>query len=339
MLRDLFKNLVANLLYETGLVGFLLRRKLRNRAIVVTYHRVLPHALRQRTFSHDAIIVAPELFERHIATLQRHFSCLGLMEFSEKLQSRGFSGRPQCLITFDDAWQDNYTFAFPILKRHGASAVIFVPTDYIGSGALFWQERLGHILHRLCQESPGRATTLLHDYGWSQLPAMAEDQRIEAIKSAIRDIKTKSYEEIDGIIATLEAALRSRCDDYGADTYLSARQMREMQQHRVSFQSHGRSHRVFTRLDQQELSEELGGSADWLEKNLGSRPMALAYPNGDHDPGVQQRAAEAGYSLAFTTLSGDVGYDAAPFGLRRINLSDKVAGSEARLLMTLLLAT
>ena len=339
MLRDLIKNLVASLLYETGLVGFLLRRKLRNRAIVVTYHRVLPHRLRQQSFSHDAIIVTPDLFERHIATLQRHFSCLGLEEFSEKLRSRGFSGRPQCLITFDDAWQDNYTFALPILKRRGASAVIFVPTDYIGSGELFWQERLGHILNQLCQESPDLATTLLHDYGWSQLPAMAEDRRIEEIKTVIRHIKTKSYEEIDDIIETLEAALDSHCDGYGADTYLSANQMREMQQHRVSFQSHGRSHRVFTRLDQQELFEELEGSADWLEKNLGSRPTALAYPNGDHDPGVQQCTAEAGYSLAFTTVSGDVGHDAGPFGLRRINLSDKVAGSEARLLMTLLLAT
>ena len=339
MLRDLFKNLVANLLYATGLVGFLLRRKLRHRAIVVTYHRVLPQSLRQQTFSHDAIIVAPDLFERHIATLQRHFFCLDLAEFSENLRSGGFPGRPQCLITFDDAWQDNYTFAFPVLKRHGASAVIFVPTDYIGSGALFWQERLGHILHRLCQESPDVAATLLRDYGWSHLPAMAEDQRIEEIKSAIRDIKTKSYADIDDIIARLEAALPSRRDDYGADTYLSARQMREMQQHRVSFQSHGRSHRVFTRLDQQELFEELEGSADWLEENLGRRPTALAYPNGDHDPRVQQHTAEAGYGLGFTTLSGDVGHGAEPFGLRRINLSDKVAGSKARLLMTLLLAT
>ncbi|MFA7388051.1 MAG: polysaccharide deacetylase family protein, partial [Thiohalobacteraceae bacterium] len=268
-------------MYRTGLVGLLLRRKLRHRAIVVTYHRVLPRSLRRQSFSHDAIIVTPELFDRHLATLKRYFSCVDLAEFSGKLQSGQFSGRPHCLITFDDAWQDNHDFAFPILRRHGASAVIFVPTDYIGTGALFWQERLGHILHRLCRESPEVASGLLRDYGWSQLPVMAEDQRVEAIKSAIRDIKTKSYAEIDDMIAQLEAALSDRCEDYGVDAYLSVAQMREMQQYGISFQSHGRSHRVFTRLDQRELFEELEGSADWLEKNLGSRPMALAYPNGD----------------------------------------------------------
>ena len=335
----MLKNLVASLLHASGLLTLLVRRKFRNRAIVLTYHRVLPQSMRHKTFSHDAIIVAPELFERHIKTLHRHFSCLDLNEFSMKLQQRTFDGPAQCLITFDDGWQDNHRYAFDILKRHNTPAVIFVPTDYVGSGALFWQERLGHVLHRLCERDPDGAADHLRKYGWSHMATLAEHRRIEEIKSAVRLIKEKEYSEIDGIITELEAKLDAPLTDYGPDSYLTAEEMREMMQHGIDFQSHGCSHRVLTRLPKAGLDKELRTSARWLEEQLGRRPCCLAYPNGDHNAEVQQYTAESGYHFAFTTLSGYVDAGSDPFRLRRINLSDKVAGSEARLLMMLLLAT
>jgi peptidoglycan/xylan/chitin deacetylase (PgdA/CDA1 family) len=52
------------------------------------------------------------------------------------------------VLTFDDGFRDFYTEAFPILKRHGFTATVFLPTDYIsGTRSTFkdkeclnWQE-------------------------------------------------------------------------------------------------------------------------------------------------------------------------------------------------------
>lgn len=339
MFRELLKNALAQLLHGSGLLGLLVRRRFRDRALVLTYHRVLPRSARQASFSHDAIIVAPEVFEQHLATLKRYFSCLDINEFFSRLQRHDFSGPAQCLITFDDAWRDNHTYALDILKRCNTPAVIFVPTDYIGSGDLFWQEKMGHFVNQICLRFPETAMEILGRYGWGHIPALADEQRIDEIKSAVRMIKTKEYPEIDHILEELENTLDGSVTDYGPDTYLSVAQMREMMSHGVSFQSHGCSHRVFPRLPPQKLHDELVGSARWLNEQLGSQPMAIAYPNGDHSTAVQQQTADAGYGLAFTTIGGYVDQTSDAYKLKRINLNDNAAGNEARLLLTLLMSS
>lgn len=339
MLRETFKNLLAGLLYNTGILALLVRRKFRGQAVVLTYHRVLPRIVLQKSYSHPAIIVAPTVFERHVAVLNRYFTCLGLDEFNDRFKRQDFSGGSYCLITFDDAWRDNHTHAFDVLKQSRTPAVIFVPTDYIESGKLFWQERLGHIIDRLCTDLPEKTAQVLDKHGWGYLTSLPQDRRAVAIRSAIRDIKHKDYDEIDRVIADLETVLDEPMDDYGPDNYLGIAQMREMAAQGVSFQSHACSHRILTRLPAQDIAHELTASRQWLRDNLDIEPIALAYPNGDHSPLVQQLAADAGYQLAFTTVNGCVDTQDSPFTVRRINLSDAAAGSEARLLLTLLISS
>lgn len=338
MLRNHVKNLIAEVLCRSGLSGLLIRKMFRNRSVILTYHRVLPSVQRASSFSHEAIMVEPAIFERHLVVLARYFDCLTLDEFGARTLSGRRSGKPGCLITFDDAWQDNYAHAFGILKKWRVPAVVFVPTDYIGMERLFWQERLGHLVEQICSEKPADAAHILRDYGWAHLAEIPLHQRRDAIKDSIRAIKHKTYEEIDGMIAELTAALGHPVSDYGPDRYLSVAQMREMMGFGISFQSHACSHRVLPRLSTEELEQELHRSRHWLQEQLGNEPTALAYPNGDYDPVVLSKARQAGYSLAFTTIPGRVDGSSDPLALRRININDNAAGSEARLLMTLLLS-
>lgn len=338
MLRNLIKNMFAGLLYWSGLLSFLLRRRFRDRAVVLTYHRVLPKSLRKETFSHDAIIVAPEVFARHVAALNRHFSCLDVVEFSQRLLRHDFSGPARCLITFDDAWRDNHTYAFDILKRLNTPAVVFVPTDYIGSGKLFWQERLGHLMHNACLHNQVKATEALRKYGLEDIPMLRPEERTKAIKSSIRSIKDKDYQDIERLMAELEVSIGEARGDFGPDKYLTVEQMQEMQRSGIRFESHGCSHRVLTRLDRHEVQRELNDSRRWLAETIGGEPVAFAYPNGDHDTEVAESCARSGYQVAFTTVYGHVTPESDPFTIRRVNVNDNAAPNEARLLLNLLLS-
>lgn len=53
--------------------------------------------------------------------------------------SRDLPGKPVC-ITFDDGYENFFTRAFPILKRHGFTATVFLPTAFIGDSSRHWNE-------------------------------------------------------------------------------------------------------------------------------------------------------------------------------------------------------
>jgi len=88
---------------------------------VLMYHHVNPAG--------NFINVRPENFDAHMRILkEKGFTTLHAAEFGEILSGRQGAPKKPVMITFDDGWLDNWVFAFPILKKHGMMAVIFLIT-------------------------------------------------------------------------------------------------------------------------------------------------------------------------------------------------------------------
>jgi peptidoglycan/xylan/chitin deacetylase (PgdA/CDA1 family) len=84
--------------------------------------------------------------------------------------------------------------------------------------------------------------------------------------------------------------------------HLSWEQMKEMQAGGIEFGSHGKSHRDLRSLSPEKLKEELAGSRQVMEQNLGLPVAALSYPFGLYNEAVKQAARDAGY-LSTCSLS------------------------------------
>jgi len=90
---------------------------------VVMYHHVLPMG--------GGLAVTPEIFEDHMAALQRNgWKTLSGNEFLHLLQSGNIPSKT-ALLTFDDGFADNYVYAYPILKQYGMKALLFAATSFI----------------------------------------------------------------------------------------------------------------------------------------------------------------------------------------------------------------
>ena len=103
---------------------------------IVMYHHV------QETDEPRPNFVSPETFEYQMAYLSNHgYNVISLDELVKaKLQKRKLP-RKTVVLTFDDAYANNYTEAYPIMKKYGFGATIFVPTNSVGTeGYLTWSQ-------------------------------------------------------------------------------------------------------------------------------------------------------------------------------------------------------
>jgi peptidoglycan/xylan/chitin deacetylase (PgdA/CDA1 family) len=319
-IRSALKQIVLAILYYSGALWLLAWFRLRNRTLVLTYHRVLPLQRWPDSFSSRGIIVTPETFDLQLRFLRGFLKPLSASEFIACLQS----GRPMpsrsCLVTFDDGWYDTLEFALPALRRHGVPAVLFVAADYVGTGRCFWQERLARRLFEL--RNRPEVPSLLAAAGLS-----AADDRLQlSDRDAIRELVTRLKElpsaDVDSLMARL-AQLAPAGSGPGEDRFLDWAGVAELCNSRqVEIGSHALSHRPLTRISPDEAGRELRQSREILRSRLGTEARLLAYPNGDATPEIAGIASATGFAAAFTTERGAVAAGGNPHLLQRVNIHE-----------------
>jgi peptidoglycan/xylan/chitin deacetylase (PgdA/CDA1 family) len=94
---------------------------------VLLFHRVVPDA---PINSHHGIWVTAQSFEHNLQSLtHRGYSSITFEQYHLFLSGGFILPKKPVVLTFDDGYEDNYFYAFPLLKKYGFSAVIFLVAD------------------------------------------------------------------------------------------------------------------------------------------------------------------------------------------------------------------
>jgi len=106
---------------------------------VLMYHRIVPVLPEHDPFGN---CISAATFERHLRWLARRgFVSTPLAALANSCdhdrEGRRVALRRSVAITFDDGYQDNYLHAWPLLKRYGFTATIFLVSDAIGGDNSF----------------------------------------------------------------------------------------------------------------------------------------------------------------------------------------------------------
>lgn len=92
---------------------------------VLMYHHINNH-------KGDMITVTPEIFEKQMRYLHKSgYKTLTTWELLSYINGDLLLKEKAVLITFDDGWLDNYIYAYPILKKYGINAAIFIVANWI----------------------------------------------------------------------------------------------------------------------------------------------------------------------------------------------------------------
>jgi peptidoglycan/xylan/chitin deacetylase (PgdA/CDA1 family) len=308
------REMVARGLRASGLQALLLRVAPWRGVVVLSYHRVGDGS---SSDTNRGLWTPEESLNEHLQFLKRRCQVIDPQELAdpEMLSSRG----RRVMVTFDDGYRDLYEVAFPLLQANGVVATMFVCSGFLDGSASAWWDEIAWMLHHspLSELPPGP---------WSSGPLSLGGA---AVEHAI-DVATRSYWELpagDGeqFLAQLGsvAAAGRRPRNSGASDWITWEMAREMQAAGQRIGAHTMSHPILGRLPRQQQLEEIGGSADRIEAELGERPRTLAYPVGL--PGMfndDSRAAahDAGIELAFSNYGGRVERSSfRPLDVRRVS--------------------
>jgi len=219
--------------------------------------------------------------------------------------SRLASDRLNILLTFDDGYVNNHRLALPLLEKHRAPALFFVSTRHMIEQQTFWTDVVV-----IAIQAAGLAELDLHDFGLGihRFHPVDDAQRWDDIQRLLVTIKSAGNADHPVVAAVLSRL----CETHAAvlDEHLprfrplNVDEVREMAAGDwCTFGGHGHDHGIFTYLDDEQLDYNLREPRRILEETTGAPVVDLAYPNGDCDPRVLERAAAAGYTRAFTTAS------------------------------------
>lgn len=105
------------------------------KVVILNYHKIDKMKI--------SLSVYPEDFDKQMAYLKEQgYHTITPDQLVDNLENDAPLPEKPLLITFDDGYLDNYTNAYPILKKYEFTATIFVVTDFISSDPRFmtWEQ-------------------------------------------------------------------------------------------------------------------------------------------------------------------------------------------------------
>jgi peptidoglycan/xylan/chitin deacetylase (PgdA/CDA1 family) len=318
--RVLLKRAVGRILQASGATT-LGRRLARGRALVLTYHGVLPagpdsYVSRQ---SVDA-----RMFDAQLAWLTRTYHVLPLGTIVDALASGSPLPPSSVAITFDDGLRNVLTDALPILRAHRATATLFLCTGPVDRNGLLWTDEVNRLVMN------ARVSSMCWRFGGSEqrLRLSTVPQRERAAHTVRTGMKRLTPVDRD---AALDALRRSVGEGAALDAaahpdaaFLSWDDVRALAANGVEIGAHGVSHTVLTALDEDRARHEIVASRQAIEAQVAQPCTLFAYPNGARGDllAVHKRLlADLGFRAAVTQIEGFNTAATDRFELRRINVS------------------
>ena len=292
----------------------------RSRAVVLTYHGVLNGAADYDYLNHN--FIAAESFDAQMRYICRHYRPIALRELVAAYREGRTPPDRSVVVTFDDGFANNFSVAFPILRRHSVPFTVFVTTGLVDTpGAMLWTERAKRSLFL----HPERSVSLELDGASRILDLSSAAARANASKAVLQRLKRMQPAARNQALDDLERVCGARpVQERERERYefLTWSQVREMASAGVEIGSHTVNHPILTTLDADALRDELVESKRRVEAALGRECLSFAYPNGsptDFGPREKTALRDCGY-LCGLSLNGSLNDRPDLYEVDRINV-------------------
>ena len=219
----------------------------------------------------DELRVSPEFFEVFLKKQQKRLEFISIDEVPERMVNQKKGGKPFGVITFDDGYEDNFTYAYPILKKLDIPFVIYISAGLVNDHEPIWNYPL--IIERIVKENEELII------GGMKYVCQTQEQKNETFLKLKGLLFSLPYAHLQEEFRRLYAEYLT--DDVFPQNTLTWEQITELSKDPLcTIGSHTMTHCRLTITDIASLQYELGESKSLLEQHVCKPVEHLSYPYG-----------------------------------------------------------
>ena len=305
--------------YYSGLLHasiFMFGRMRKNHpAVILFYHRFTSGKMASYHLPH----LERGEFEKQMKHIKRWYEVVTMDKLAEEINNGKKLRAPNIAITIDDGYHNNYTLAFPILRKLQLPATIYLTTGFINTNRAPWVDELLDML----LETKVKTLCLPEILSNEILDISTPVLKRAAVKKLFHVLLRLEHDQRIRLLQRLSEILKadSNFENNGKRKMLTWDEIAEMSQHNISFGAHTVTHSTLSTMELNEAKAEIYNSKHEIEKKVGVQVNHFAIPNGkkeDFNDELKQYCREIGLKTSASTEPGVVYSLSDPYFLNRI---------------------
>ena len=329
-IKSIIKSVLYFLLYYLRFFDLLIKvlTKIRKQhpCIILNYHRIVDDSSR---YLSKGPVVHHHLkhLQKEIPYLKKIYRILSMDEVVYRMNSGLGFKKPSVAITFDDGYLDNYTLAYPVLKKHGVPVTIYLATSFIGTLERTWTDQIELALLETKKDRFILPELLSNE----KLRIRTKEEREQVNIKVAEALKVGPDEERKELMRNLFKILEldDTCrSNLKSRMMLNWGEVQKMAQNDITIGAHSHTHPILSRMPFQEAKEDIFISKKVIEKNLGIKAKHFAFPNGreeDFTEELRDYCRQIGFESVSSVVYGmNNGHNGNVMSLKRIGARSPV---------------
>ncbi|WP_027204498.1 polysaccharide deacetylase family protein [Butyrivibrio fibrisolvens] len=231
------------------------------------------------------------------------------------------------LLTFDDGYIDNFTYAYPILEEFGFQGSFFIPGKTFTTHQLLDVNKIHYILASAdiaklvvdVKQKMDYYRGREFDYPdtvelWNQY---AIDERFDGKETVFvkRILQTVLPEKLRNIISSdlFEKYVGVTEEQLAYELYMTSEQIRTLRKHGMFIGIHGYDHYWLGNLSTEQMKEDILKALETMDEFIDRKEWVMNYPYGSYNDDVLRLIGENGACIGLTTdtRAAEIGKDSA----------------------------
>ena len=255
------------------------------------------------------------LLRKQLDFFKEKFNVVRMEQVIEAVKTGESLPENAILLTFDDGYIDNYTFAFPLLEEYGMQGSFFITGKTFSEHKLLDVNKIHYVLASTDIDNLVIDVTQKMDYYrgiefdypetnelWNKYAIANRFDTKETI-FVKRMLQTVLPERLRNIISSelFEKYVGITEEQLAYELYMTEDQIKTMKRHGMFIGVHGYDHYWLGNLSEKEMKEDISKALEVMNPFIDNNQWVMNYPYGNYNGAVIDFVKSKGACMGLTT--------------------------------------